>query len=469
MSTDEKVVGFPYEEWERLDGTDELLFAVDSARNALGNLHPVHFPIAFPEVFLRSRPGFDVIIGNPPWQEATVEEHAFWARHFPGLRGLPQKDQESEKVRLRDERPDLVQTYGTELAEMDGVRKALVGGAYPGMGIGDPDLYKAFCWRFWHLTATDGGRIGVVLPRSALAAKGSTAFRRAMFDVSAEINVTILLNNRQWVFSKVHPQYSIGLVCISHGAPAERSIRLQGPYSSLAAFATGVIEDPAEFRTEEVLTWNDSASLPLLPSGHSVEVFRQLHRSPRLDLNVERQWRARPDTEMHATAQKPLMDLNSEHCPDGFWPVYKGESFDLWKSDTGTYYAFAEPGPALEWIQNKRLHASQRRRDTPHGEFPLAYLRDESTLPCFAPRIAFRDVTNRTNQPTHDHRVPCSTRDIHRQPSTLPSLAAWRRPRCRIPTRCSFVDSPRLVCQTLRRDSRQLLHLQPISRTTSRP
>ena len=400
VSTDEKVVGFPYEEWERLDGTDELLFAVDSARNALGNLHPVHFPIAFPEVFLRSRPGFDVIIGNPPWQEATVEEHAFWARHFPGLRGLPQKDQESEKVRLRDERPDLVQTYGTELAEMDGVRKALVGGAYPGMGIGDPDLYKAFCWRFWHLTATDGGRIGVVLPRSALAAKGSTAFRRAMFDVSAEINVTILLNNRQWVFSKVHPQYSIGLVCISHGAPAERSIRLQGPYSSLAAFATGVIEDPAEFRTEEVLTWNDSASLPLLPSGHSVEVFRQLHRSPRLDLNVERQWRARPDTEMHATAQKPLMDLNSEHCPDGFWPVYKGESFDLWKSDTGTYYAFAEPGPALEWIQNKRLHASQRRRDTPHGEFPLAYLRDESTLPCFAPRIAFRDVTNRTNQRT---------------------------------------------------------------------
>ena len=24
------------------------------------------------------------------------------------------------------------------------------------------------------------------------------------------------------------------------------------------------------------------------------------------------------------------MDLESEQCPDGFWPVYKGESFDLW-------------------------------------------------------------------------------------------------------------------------------------------
>jgi len=48
---------------------------------------------------------------------------------------------------------------------------------YPGMGTGDPDLYKAFCWRFWHLVADDGGRIGVVLPRSALAAKGSRTTR----------------------------------------------------------------------------------------------------------------------------------------------------------------------------------------------------------------------------------------------------------------------------------------------------
>ena len=108
----------------------------------------LHFPIAFPEVFLRSRPGFDVILGNPPWQEATVEEHAFWARNFPGLRSLPQREQEAAKERFRETRPDLVSAYETELAEMDRVREALVGGAYPGMGTGDPDLYKAFCWRF---------------------------------------------------------------------------------------------------------------------------------------------------------------------------------------------------------------------------------------------------------------------------------------------------------------------------------
>jgi hypothetical protein len=94
---------------------------------------------------------------------------------------------------------------------MDRLRQVLTGGAYPGMGTGDPDLYKAFCWRFWNLVASDGGRIGVVLPRSALAGKGSTEFRLAMLNGSALVSVTMLVNNRQWVFPEVHPQYSIGL------------------------------------------------------------------------------------------------------------------------------------------------------------------------------------------------------------------------------------------------------------------
>ena len=49
----------------------------------------VHFPVAFPEVFLRDRPGFDCILGNPPWEKVKIEEHAFWGLRFPGLRSLP--------------------------------------------------------------------------------------------------------------------------------------------------------------------------------------------------------------------------------------------------------------------------------------------------------------------------------------------------------------------------------------------
>ena len=285
ISENQTVAEFSFEHWELDKNDPRTNEAVRVARQELKGLRPLHFPIAFPEVFLRERSGFDVILGNPPWQEATVEEHAFWARHFPGLRGVSQREQETTKMQLREERPDLVAAYLTEQEEMERVRKALVAGSYPGMGTGDPDLYKAFCWRFWHLTAADGGRVGVVLPRSALAAKGSTEFRKTMFKKSASVDVTLLLNNRRWVFSEVHPQYTFGLVCIARGAPALKSIRLRGPFDSLSAFEDGINNPAVLFDREEVLTWNDTASLPLLPHPQSVEVFAQLRKSPRLDLN----------------------------------------------------------------------------------------------------------------------------------------------------------------------------------------
>ena len=86
---------------------------------ALGELRPFHFPIAFPEVFLRDRAGFDVILGNPPWEEATLEEDDFWSRYLPGFQALPQHEQEAVKKRYRKNRPDLVEQFEREVAEAD--------------------------------------------------------------------------------------------------------------------------------------------------------------------------------------------------------------------------------------------------------------------------------------------------------------------------------------------------------------
>ena len=392
------------EEWEKFSDPlniedPEMQKALNSSSEALQHLSVVHFPIAFPEVFLRKRPGFDVILGNPPWEKVRIEEHAFWARHFPGLRGKSQREQEAEKKRLRNGRPDLVKLYERELEEAYKLRKALVSGAYPGIGTGDPDLYKAFCWRFWRLSCTAGGFIGVVLPRSAMAAKGSTDFRKAVFAEATNVGVTTLTNRAGWIFDQIHQQYTIVLLCAQHGKSAEGSISLQGPFTSLVSFKGEANKKSVAFTSKEVGDWNDTVSLPLLPKADSPQVFAQLRQSPRLDLDYWNKWRARPNVELHATKHKPLMDLKNKDCPEGYWPVYKGESFNLWTPDTGTYYAWADPQPALESIQSKRWRARNNRR-SPHSEFPVQHLQDRRTLPCYHPRIAFRDVTNRTNQRT---------------------------------------------------------------------
>jgi hypothetical protein len=103
---------------------------------------------------------------------------------------------------------------------------------------------------------------------------------------------------------------------------------------------------------------------------------------------------------MDATNQKNLMDLDSEKSPKGFWPVFKGESFDIWTPDTGEYYAFADPDEVIPWLYAKRLRSGKSRRDSAHAEFTPTHRQNKATLPCNYPRIAFRDVSRATDSRT---------------------------------------------------------------------
>lgn len=370
-----------------------------SAQKVMAAIQPFHFPVAFPEVFLREHPGFNVVLGNPPWEEATVEEDRFWARHLPGFHSLPQEDQEKQKEVLRRERPDLYKAFQQELEEAQFLRRVLTRSGYPGMGTGDPDLYKAACWRFLHLIRSDIGRVAVVLPRSALNAKGSAEFRRQVFRAARFADITLLLNKGGWVFEDVEHRDTMALTSWGPAAIAEELVLpLRGPFNSLERYGAGLLKEPAMIKVSDVISWTDTAALPSFPSEHSVGVFVQLRKAPRLDEDMPGEWRVRPHTELHATNDKPLMTFSAEP-PAGAWPVYKGESFDLWESDTGSYYAWAKSNPALREIQKSRLRASRLARSV-FSLVPKEHLNNPDTLPPLNPRIAFRDIANWNNRRT---------------------------------------------------------------------
>jgi len=365
------------------------------AREVLSAIPPFHFPIAFPEVFLRDRGGFDVILGNPPWEEATIEEDRFWTRYVPGFHSLPQHEQETQKKKLRHERVDLVRIYESELSKAELLRRVLTSGPFPGMGTGDPDVYKAFAWRFWQLASPFAGRIGVVLPRSAFAAKGSKDFRFVAFASAMIEDLTFLLNRAGWVFDDAEHRYTIALFSMGKTAPPENAILpWRGPFAERARYDLGIRREPIRFPVRDVMSWTDTAALPLLPDEASAEIFVQLRKAPRLDLDISKSWFARPYPELHATNDKKFMKLVAEQ-PEGFWPVFKGESFDIWVPDTGSYYAWADPEKMIPVLQQKR-----RRARTAFVGFPPTWISDPKTLPCLGPRVAFRDVTNRTNRRT---------------------------------------------------------------------
>lgn len=398
VSNDPRLRGFAFDQWELQRGEIHNSAALKVAEEILEPFHALHFPIAFPEVFLGQSGGFNVILGNPPWEESVVNEDKFWARHNPGFSGLSAREQTVERDHLRQERADLVLELEKEVADANLSRKFLTTGNFPGMGTGDPDMYKAFAWRFWFLLSPTSGRIGIVMPRSALAAAGSAKFRRELMKEAEGLDIVTLQNTGKWVFD-MEPRYTIALLGISRSAGESKGISLKGPYTSMASFLEGKEIDAHCFTVEEVLNWNESASLPLFPQPYSAEVFAQLRKAPWLSSDEPDSWRARADGELHATAQKPLMDF-SEESPEGFWKVYKGASFDLWKPDTGQYNAWADPSVVMPWLQEKRLRANRGARNSVHGEFSHEYVQDIETLAPLRPRIAFRDITNRTNTRT---------------------------------------------------------------------
>ena len=358
----------------------------------------LHFPTTFPEVFLRERSGFDVIIGNPPWEEAMCDEDEFWGRYIPGFHGLHQREREKMLPVFRNKNSDLEQVFESEKIRMEIIRKVLRTGPFPGIGKGHPDLYKAFFWRFWHLSVQDKGFIGVVLPRSVLSAKGSEIFRKKILYEADLVDATTLLNTGKWVFD-MEARYTIVLLVIAKHINPNPQVRLCGPFNGLENFNKGVKKNSARFLGEEILSWTEPAIFPLLPTSESAALLIQLRKAPSLSLNKSGEWQARPlQGDLNATWGKPLMKF-SKSCPEGHWPVYTGKSFNLWEPDTKQLYAFADPNVLIPHLQEKRLNSSKKSSSV-FSKFSPQWIMDEKTLPCLSPRIAFRDISRATDTRT---------------------------------------------------------------------
>lgn len=366
------------------------LAAMREVREAVDPLQPAHMPFLFPEVFLRERPGFDVLVGNPPWEEVMVEEPKFWLRVRPGLLGLKPAALKAEIARLRSERADLLPELQREIDMVDALRKVLLAGPYPGLGTGDVDLYSAFAWRFWHLLR-DSGRFGIVVPRSQFNAAGGKEWREQVLP-AASAEIVTLLNNRQWVFP-IHPQYSIALAVLKKSPSG--SIALAGPFASEVEFTAGR-DSVGELDFATLSTASATAALPNLPDPMSVDVFAQLRKAPRLDAK-RRGWDFRPVREFDATNDRPTFD-DGPQAP-GKLPVRGGAGFDLWTPETAEVYAWADPSKVEAALQAKRQRQIGLKSSAFYGKSTI-WAGDPATLPLHRPRIAFRDVTNATNTRT---------------------------------------------------------------------
>lgn len=351
-------------------------------------LRPAHMPFLFPEVFLRDANGFDVLLGNPPWEKLKVQTDQWWGLRMPGLRSMAQKEKNAALRHYRAARPDLEAEFEAERTRVLTINQVIKSGPFD-LGSGDTDLHQAFAWRNWQLLRP-GGRFGIVIPRGALSGAPLTNWRRAILSDGSFGDVCFLVNNQRWCFPEVHPQYTVALTVVSKGG--DHAVHWSGPFASEKDFVAGSAS-LASVEASEFETWSDSAAFPLIPDPVSAEIFRQMRQSPRYDA-VRPGWEFRLTNELHSTNDKDLYDFDLTRGA-GKTPVLAGASFNLWAPSAAQPYAYVATR-ALRRHLSTKLAAQLRRQKSPYAGMSFA----KNELPLDRPRIVFRKITRPTDTRT---------------------------------------------------------------------
>jgi Eco57I restriction-modification methylase len=346
----------------------------------------LHWPLAFPEVFAGEAGGFDAVVGNPPWEEVTVERHAFFARYRPGLRALAQAPREEAIAALLAERPELGERFAAEQGQSEDLRAFFAADSGYDAAPGDPDLYKFFCQRYRRLLGP-GGVLAVVLPRSTFLAKGSAAFRHWLFTETSVERIDLLTNSGRWMFD-THPQYTVALVAARALAPEpEAVIEVAGVAASAAAFDRQSAAPGLRLPMDGL---GPDREVPLLPSQAAADLLPRLERGTRFPYGGGR-WRCFPVGELHESNDKKLWVDASQGRP-----LWKGESFDRFLV-TG---AEARPCPESAAALAKQRKPRPGSDSLVAAELSAAERAAAVVAELVGPRVAFRDVSRATDSRT---------------------------------------------------------------------
>jgi hypothetical protein len=219
----------------RFPTTGTLLLALDgalhpqhsvavAARRACRDASVLHWPLAFPQVFARG--GFDVVLGNPPWERIKLQEQEFFATRDVSIAGARNKAERERLIRRLEAAPEHTPERRLFEVFVDAKHSAEAASVfchtearYPLTGVGDVNTYALFAETGYRLTSP-AGRAGLVLP-TGIATDDST--KRFFGDVVLAKRLVSLYDfeNREAVFPGVHRSYKFCLFTIGRAEAAE--------------------------------------------------------------------------------------------------------------------------------------------------------------------------------------------------------------------------------------------------------
>ena len=283
--------------WQLAQGqaaNDEKL----SAATRFCRSHQVfHWWLAFPHIHARG--GFDVLLGNPPWERIKLQEEEFFASRSPLVAAAQHKAERGRRIELLKEgmllhtlypeveaaqglmppNPAEQQLHAEFLAARRGAEAASLfahdSGRYPLTGVGDVNTYALFAEAFAQLVSPTG-RTGFIVP-TGIATDDSTKAYFADLAVGAKLVSIRAFENESFIFPSVHHAFKFVLLTTAGTVQANPAT-----FVFLARHLEQIQDARRRFSltADEFLLINpNTRTCPVFRSQYDAELTKKLYRA----------------------------------------------------------------------------------------------------------------------------------------------------------------------------------------------
>lgn len=199
---------------------------VMEGRTAATRARVLHWPLEFPDVIAGG--GFDVVLGNPPWERIKLQEKEFFASRDPEIATASNKAARDQLIKALREAEGgtaeriLFQAF-EEAKRISEATSAFVrvdhkdGGRFPLTGTGDVNTYALFAELFSRLPSRKG-QAGVILP-TGIATDATTAPFFAYMVEQKRLKRLVDFENSAPIFPSVHRSFKFCLLTLGRDEP----------------------------------------------------------------------------------------------------------------------------------------------------------------------------------------------------------------------------------------------------------
>lgn len=257
--------------WEWLRGVTPFGPLFGAATEAVRNARVFHWPLEFPDVMQRG--GFDVVLGNPPWEVLQLSEQEYFATRRPEISALTgaKRKKAIDALALTDPNTHLGFVSAKRLSEAIN-EFARSSGRFDRTARGKVNTYGLFSELFSALIGPKG-RAGVIVP-TGVATDASTASFFAYLVEEKRLAGLVDFENRAGLFPAVDSRMKFCLLTLGRNEPEAR-------FAFFLTDPAQIIEPERNFTLspEQIATINpNTRTAPVFRSRRDAELTAQMFR-----------------------------------------------------------------------------------------------------------------------------------------------------------------------------------------------